>query len=201
MNPGPAGRAAAIHYAWRGWILGALLAAIAVARWFSDAPLQPGWLGMAAAGLWLRWQAGLRIQEHSNGKGWAGPAVAVHGPYRFGRHPLYLSNMAVIAGLLLYAHCLPVWAASFAIGLAGVHHALLALHEERFLAATPGEAGEAYRRYMRVTPRWLGFPGPRPDSAAGDDLPVPGGWRRQGANLLKPCGCAILIWLLSAGSK
>lgn len=191
-------RAAAIHYAWRGWVLGALLAAVAYARWRSHAPLQPAWLGLAAAGLWWRWLAGRHISGHSNGPGWAGPELAVGGPYRYGRHPLYLSNLAVISGLVLYAQCLSAWGAASALAIAFAHHSLLARYEERYLAAAPGAAGVAYRSYMQVTPRWLGLP--RGDSAAAAGS-AKGAWSRQGANLLKACACVILLWLLAVAPR
>jgi protein-S-isoprenylcysteine O-methyltransferase Ste14 len=191
------GRIAAIHYSWRGWILGALLAAVAYARWQSDASLQPTWLGLAAAGLWWRWLAGRHIRGHSNGLDWAGPVVAADGPYRYGRHPLYLSNLAVIMGLILYAHCLSALAAGAALALAFAHHALLARYEERFLSTAPGGAGAAYRSYMQVTPRWFGLP--RAGATAGAEADsAKGAWNRQGANLLKACGCAVLLWILAA---
>lgn len=191
-------RAAAFHYAWRGWALGALLAVVAYARWRSQAPLQPAWLALVAAGLWWRWRAGNIIQAHSNGLGWAGPEVAMAGPYRYGRHPLYLSNLAVIAGLILFAHCLPAWAKAAALAFAFAHHGLLARYEERFLASAPGGAGEAYRRYMQVTPRWLGLPRAAPSVVAGS---ARGAWGRQGANLLKACACVLLLWLLAVAPR
>lgn len=187
----PAGPAA-LHFAWRGWILGALLAGLAYARWRSSAPLEPAWLALVAAGLAWRWFAGMHIQGHSNGTRWDGPGLAAGGPYRFGRHPLYLANLAVIAGLIGFAGCLPPWAAVATLLAAFAHHDLLARYEERFLAADP-----AYRSYMQVTPRWLGIPrGSRPAAApargtAGD------AWSRQGANLLKACGSVLLIGLLA----
>lgn len=197
---GMPGRLAAFHYSWRGWALCALLAVVAYARWRSDAPLQPAWLGLAVLGLWWRWWAGRHILAHSNGRGWAGPAVAISGPYRYGRHPLYLANLAVVTGLVLYAHCLPALGAALALAAAFIHHGILAGNEERFLAAEPGEAGAAYRRYMQVTPRWLGIPRGIADTGSAG-TPLRGAWGRQGANLAKACGCALLLWLLAAAPR
>jgi protein-S-isoprenylcysteine O-methyltransferase Ste14 len=218
LKAGVPGRAASWQYAWRGWILGALLAAVAYARWHSTAPLQPVWLALVALGLAYRWQAGRHIPGHSNGLDLSGSTLAAGGPYRFGRHPLYLSNLAVIAGLILFAHCLPAWGAALCLALAAAHHALLARAEERFLAAA---RGEAYLRYMQVTPRWLGLPrsrplavgsapeggGPAAEGSVTEDRHEPGaeglaaGWRRQGANIAKACACALALWLLAAGSR
>jgi protein-S-isoprenylcysteine O-methyltransferase Ste14 len=197
------------HFAWRGWILAALLAALAYARWRSAAPLAPPWLALLAAGLaWRAW-AGFHIAEHSNGETWAGPAFAAAGPYRISRHPLYFANLLCAAGLVLFAHCLPGWAAALALALAAAHHEALARSEEAFLL---GSAGKAYLGYMQVTPRWPGFPGARPGrrpgagiperAMAGDAVPAAGAWRnthsRQGWNLAKGGACAALIWLAAA---
>ncbi|MEO6095541.1 MAG: methyltransferase, partial [Fibrobacteria bacterium] len=128
------------HYAWRGWILGSLFLALAVARWFSDAELFPAALGLVVLGSAYRLYAGRFIPGHSNALGLSGDALAVGGPYRFSRHPLYLSNLAVVIGLVLFANCLPAWGATALILLAALHHSLLARAEERFLSRTRGEA-------------------------------------------------------------
>lgn len=206
-------------FAWRGWILAALLAALAFARWRSDAPLSPAWLALAAAGLaWRAW-AGFHITGHSNGTAWAGPAVAAAGPYRVSRHPLYFANLLCAAGLALFANCLPGWATALVLALAAAHHEALARSEEAFLLEA---AGADYRGYMQVTPRWPGLPpraqasrktargkaqvatdqasAGRASGAAG--VLAAGSWRvawsRQGWNLAKGGACAAVIWLAAA---
>jgi protein-S-isoprenylcysteine O-methyltransferase Ste14 len=205
-------RMEAWHFAWRGWILAGMLAALAWARWRSPAPLAPAWLALLAAGLaWRAW-AGFHIAEHSNGRAWAGPALAAAGPYRISRHPLYFANLLSAAGVLLFAHCLPGWAEALVLALVAIHHEALARSEEAFLL---GAAGKGYLGYMQVTPRWPGFP------AAGSAIPPRGGaetfvagsfvagtvgpagaWRttlaRQGWNLAKGGACAAVIWLAAA---
>ncbi len=190
------------HFAWRGWLLGALLATVAWARWNSAAPLHPGWLVLVVVGSAWRWQAGRYIQSHSNALAFAGPVLAAHGPYRLGRHPLYLSNLAVIAGLVLFAHCLPHWAEAVCLLAAAAHHALLARSEEAYLASL---GGEAYRRYMEATPRWIGRPRSLLNTTDAIDATGATGaagaaaaWRRQGANITKACACVALLWLLAA---
>ncbi len=191
-------------FAWRGWILAALLAALAYARWRSDAPLAPAWLVLAAAGLaWRAW-AGFHITGHSNGTAWAGPAVAAAGPYRISRHPLYFANLLCAAGFTLFANCLPGWATALVLALAAVHHEALARSEEAFLLKA---AGAAYRDYMQVTPRWPGLP-PRASAARRTARASSGGvlaagtWRaalsRQGWNLAKGGACAAALWLAAA---
>jgi protein-S-isoprenylcysteine O-methyltransferase Ste14 len=201
----------ALHFAWRGWILAALLAALAFARWRSAEPLAPGWLAFLAAGLaWRAW-AGAHIAEHSNGAAWAGVSLAASGPYRISRHPLYFANLLCAAGLVLFAHCLPLWADALVLALAFAHHEALARSEEAFLSAA---AGDAYRGYMRVTPRWPGPPAgrggwrwPKASADAGDGgrdgtETSARGWRaalsRQGWNVAKGGACAAAIWFAAA---
>ena len=189
-----------LQYAWRGWILGALFLALSVSRWFSDAPLLPAALGLVALGAAYRFHAGRFIPGHSNALGLAGDALAVAGPYRFGRHPLYLSNLAVGIGLILFSNSLPAWGAAALILLAILHHSLLARAEERFLART---RGEAYLEYLRATPRWFGAPAPRGASAAsslsasGNSGDTRAAWKRQGGNLGKTAVCVLALWALA----
>ena len=215
-----AGRLRAWHFAWRGWILAGLLLCVAYARWRSQAPLQPGWLLLLALGSGWRAWAGSHIESHSNGSAWSGVAApAAAGPYGISRHPLYFANLLCAAGLVLFAHCLPPWAACLALALAAAHHEALARSEEAYLLES---AGEAYRGYMRVTPRWPGLP----RAARVAPLSVPhcaplsatdstphsaearvrasgrGGWRealaRQGWNLAKGGAGAALLWIAAA---
>lgn len=193
---------ASFQYAWRGWILGALFAVLAWARWRSQAPLVPAALLLVAIGLAYRLHAGRFISGHSNSLALAGATLALRGPYRYGRHPLYLSNLAVIAGLILFAGCLPLWGAGALFLAAAFHHAVLARTEEGFLAR---KWGPAYADYLRATPRWLGFPR---NGAASPEIPVPqeaapGGealgtsWARQGGNLGKTLACVLVLWALA----
>ncbi|MEO7778267.1 MAG: methyltransferase, partial [Fibrobacteria bacterium] len=151
------------QFAWRGWILAALFAALAWARTRSSAPVEPAGLVLVAVGAWYRFHAGRFIPGHSNLNRLAGDTLAFGGPYRFGRHPLYLSNLIGIAGLILFANCLPWWGGLALFAAACWHHAFLAGTEERYLASI---WGEAYLGYLRVTPKWLGRPRPKPGSRA-----------------------------------
>ena len=178
-----------IQYSWRGWILGALFAVLAFVRWRSHAPLMPAGLFLVAIGAAYRLYAGRFIPGHSNFLRLSGETLAMQGPYLIGRHPLYLSNLATIAGLIVFANCLPLWGAALLMGIALIHHEILARAEEHYLVSA---WGEAYRSYMRATPRWLGFP---PRGTFG--IPVPGTWARQGANLGKTAGCVLFLWFLA----
>ncbi len=192
-------RLAERQFAWRGWILAILFAALAWARWRSDQPIAPAGLAVVAAGAWFRFHAGRFIPGHSNLSRLAGSALALGGPYRFSRHPLYLSNLIGVAGLILFANCLPLWAAALLFAFAFAHHDALARTEERYLAAT---WGEAYLGYLRVTPMWLGKPrhsGGPASAPAGQFRPAGWAqtWKRQGANLANCAAGALVLWLLA----
>ena len=74
------------------------------------------------------------------------------GVYRISRHPIYLS------GFLLYVG-IGIACASWVIMLCAilwiVFFHIVVPTEERFLI---GQYGDAYREYMKKTPRWLGIP-------------------------------------------
>jgi protein-S-isoprenylcysteine O-methyltransferase Ste14 len=181
-------------FAWRGWVLAACFAVVAVARAQSDAPLRPEALLLAGAGALWRLHAGRHIGGHSNGLRMGADVLATGGPYALGRHPLYLSNLAVAAGLILFANCLPAWAMAGLFGAVCLHHALLARAEERRLVAVHGEA---YRRYMEVTPRWVGLPRPRGAGAGSAPAGFGAALRRQGGNLAKALAMFLAVWGLA----
>ena len=193
--PGP-GLRASLLFAWRGWILAALFAVIAVARIFSDAPLRPPALALLILGAAWRLQAGRFILAHSNGLRMEAGPLAFSGPYAMGRHPLYLSNLVSAAGIILFANCLPLWAMASLFAAVCLHHGMLAYEEEEHMLSVHGES---YRSYMRDTPRWLGMP--RKRAAAHTADPDAGsftaGFKRQGGNLAKTGAAAILLWGLA----
>lgn len=143
------------QFAWRGAIMAGFFVILAAARSLSDAPLQPGGLLLVALAMAFRIEAGRHIGPHSNGGRMEGGGLATGGPYAYSRHPLYLSNLAAAAGLLVFANCLPPWGMASLFLAAGIHHLSLARAEEAHLL---GVHGDAYRSYMQVTPRWLGLP-------------------------------------------
>jgi protein-S-isoprenylcysteine O-methyltransferase Ste14 len=197
-------KASDLHFAWRGWLLALLFLALAYARFRSSQSLNYFGLLPIAAGAAYRIHAGRFIPSHSNGARVSGEVLVTGGPYRYGRHPLYLSNLLVILGLILFANCLPKAIGAALFLAAFLHHDRLARLEERHLA---GLWGSAYAGYMRVTPRWLGLPrarrggGAEPE-AAFTPVPfvdnLPGSWSRQGPNLFKAAFCAALLWILAS---
>lgn len=187
------GRLAAWHFAGRGWISAGLFLALAAARALSETDLSPGWLLLVGAGMAGRLAAGRSIRSHSNGNAMSEGPLALGGAYAFSRHPLYLSNLAVAAGLILFAGCLPPWAAAALFAATAAHYGLLAVSEERHLLRA---AGESYARYLGATPRWLGLP--KRGAAAGA---APASWAvslgRQAGNLGKALACVLLLWGLA----
>ncbi len=167
-------------------------------RWHSDRELLPLWLLLSLAGTLWRVYAGRYISSHSNSLRLAGDSLALAGPYRIGRHPLYLANILAGTGLVLYANCLPAWGAGFMIFLLGAHHVGLATTEERFMTKT---WGHSYQSYLMKTSRWIGLPNTlhRREVREGNEFPIPGVWRRQGANVAKTAAAAGLLWALANG--
>ena len=75
-----------------------------------------------------------------------------HGVYAISRHPSYLSFFLAFTGIgiscasWIFLLCALVWMGTWLIGVE---------EEERMLIE---KYGDAYRQYMKRTPRWIGFP-------------------------------------------
>lgn len=95
---------------------------------------------------------------YTAGKGtlapWSPPAhLVTSGPYRYSRNPMYVAMFLLIVG----------WAAALRSRNIAIYAAfmLLAFHLRIVLGEEPRLArvfGEAWTRYLRMTPRWLGPP-------------------------------------------
>ena len=75
------------------------------------------------------------------------------GAYRFTRNPMYVANLAILAGIAITFRSLAVagWAGLMAL----TFHLFVISYEEPTLRDTFGESYEAYRREV---PRWLPSP-------------------------------------------
>jgi protein-S-isoprenylcysteine O-methyltransferase Ste14 len=76
--------------------------------------------------------------------------VFTRGPFRFSRHPVYISSAVLFMGAGFISQS---W---FFLGLSilvGISHMYNALAEEKICLET---FGEEYRQYMVRTPRWIG---------------------------------------------
>lgn len=188
------------HYAWRGWIFSSLFLVLAWARFRTDSDLAPEWLGLFFIGLIWRLYAGRYIDQHSNGIQMGADNLAIAGPYRLGRHPLYLANIFSAISLILFANCLSSRDAILLALTVILHHVLLAKSEERYLS---NALGAPYRDYLKTSNSWFGWPRPSslsPPLKLSRNAPLPGSWRRQGGNLGKS-GLAVIaiivLWGLS----
>jgi protein-S-isoprenylcysteine O-methyltransferase Ste14 len=76
--------------------------------------------------------------------------LAVGGPYRVVRNPVYLANVLLLVGLALAAEL--AYLAPLAIAWAGLVYHLAVLFEEKRLEH---RYGDEYRTYRRQVPRWL----------------------------------------------
>jgi protein-S-isoprenylcysteine O-methyltransferase Ste14 len=77
-------------------------------------------------------------------------ALALEGPYRFSRNPMYLSLLIMTAGIGFVANTL--WPLLLLPLVVVVLRRKVIDHEERYLAA---KFGESYRAYMARVRRWL----------------------------------------------
>ena len=87
-----------------------------------------------------------------------GGKVFSKGPFRFSRHPVYLSSAVLFVGAGFISN------SYFYLGLSilvAINHMSNALAEEKNCLET---FGDKYRHYMAITPRWLG----RPKETIGD---------------------------------
>lgn len=122
----------------------ALIGALVLAR-PSPGGLIAG-LGAALVGLWMRaWAAGHLRKEK---------VLAVSGPYRFTRNPLYLGTLIVAGGLAAAARSWPA-AALLAAYFAVFYPVIVREERDRMRALFP----EAYASYARAVPFFLPVPG------------------------------------------
>lgn len=104
----------------------------------------------------------------------AGGRVVTSGPFRFLRHPLYAGTAFLIVGLAA-PYLPPLFVALHAV-VTGLVLTAIAAHEDE---AMHEKHGEAWTRYARSVPRFVGVPGPVDDdgvvtSAAGWAVAVVG---------------------------
>lgn len=76
--------------------------------------------------------------------------LLTHGPYTFSRHPMYLSELAVLLGWTIFYGSIAVLVA-FVVGCIVFNFVSVPL-EERALEA---RFGEVYRAYKERVPRWF----------------------------------------------
>jgi protein-S-isoprenylcysteine O-methyltransferase Ste14 len=77
------------------------------------------------------------------------------GPFRFSRHPVYVSSAIMFFGAGLISNSWTFLGFSLLVGISHMNNALV---EERICLET---FGEEYRQYLENTPRWLGLLAPK----------------------------------------
>lgn len=77
------------------------------------------------------------------------------GPFRFSRHPVYVSSAIMFFGAGLISNSWVFLGFSLLVGISHLNNAWV---EERICLET---FGEEYRQYQENTPRWLGLPAPK----------------------------------------
>ena len=190
-------KAFAFYFAARGWILAVLFGLLAGSRALvsrADAPLQWGMLAVVAAGMLLRAWAGAHLGKHGNGSRAEAPALTASGPYAFSRNPLYLSNIAIGAGLLFFANSLAQGSAVAFLLFLLLHHVALALWEEKHLRRL---WPEAYPPYAAATPRWFSLRPPQGAQNITDTKDWAPVLARQGRNLVYALVCVLVLWAAS----
>jgi protein-S-isoprenylcysteine O-methyltransferase Ste14 len=187
-------RMLSLYFAARGWVLAALFLALVWSRAVAspeEAPLRWEMLALVAAGMLLRAWAGAHLGIHGNGSRAEAPLLVTSGPYAFSRNPLYLSNLAIGAGLIFFANALSPEAAVAFLAFLLVHHVALARWEEKHLRRL---WPEAYEAYAAATPRWFGL---RPPAGA-ENITDTRNWApvlsRQGRNLAYAAACVLILW-------
>ena len=141
-----------------GWGVGPWALSLLTPRsgWAAGRPSFWNMLGLipvvlGTAGLF--WTMGLHFAQAPAGFEWklAQNYLLRRGPYAFTRHPMYLSELTLMLGWVLFYGSLAVLA-GFLVAWAIFSFVNMPL-EERALEA---RFGEAYRDYKRRVPRWLG---------------------------------------------
>lgn len=110
-----------------------------------------GWLGVVVWAILFAWAA-TTFRRHRTTMLPYRPAsaVAVDGPYRFSRNPMYLGLVALYAGVAFLVDT--AWPLLLLPLVLYALYALVIRREERYLLAA---FGEEYARYRRAVSRWL----------------------------------------------
>ncbi len=164
-------------YSFRGWILAALFLLLLASRYFSSAPLQAAGLIPIGLGMVLRFISGRYISNHTNGLKIEAEHFANQGPYRWFKHPLYLSNILIGVGVIFFANCLTPFHQVIFVILVILHHYFLARAEEKFLKSKMN--ADADFKNTSIEYSWREA------------------WKRQSLNLGKSVLTTVIIWAAS----
>lgn len=90
-------------------------------------------------------------------------AVITHGPFAIVRNPLYIGNLTIVLGVLIYA-CAPVIGFLSLVYFLFQYHCIVKYEESLLLA----KFGDEYQRYLERVPAWIPLKVP-----VQEDFPVP----------------------------
>jgi protein-S-isoprenylcysteine O-methyltransferase Ste14 len=100
------------------------------------APFEPIFILFLIIAIFLRIWARMHIGEHTRGSELACPEIAKTGPYRYIKHPLYISNfIAGLAFAILHAG-FSFWSLGFC-AIYGGFLLVLAMNENKFMQTSP----------------------------------------------------------------
>jgi protein-S-isoprenylcysteine O-methyltransferase Ste14 len=113
-----------------------------------------GWIGagLVGAGFALHCWSNVVLARGERAPGQAPAALAVAGPYRFVRNPIYLAGISLLCGVgLLYAPWRVADLVAMVVLLALFHLRIVRLEEP----ALGKRFGASYSDYCQRVPRWL----------------------------------------------
>lgn len=137
---------------FRTFLLYPLLTVLWELLWNGRLQFQPIFLPLMAWGyLQYRLCGVYRRKRGGGGPGLEKPPerLVLSGPYRYARNPMYLGHVIFLIGLALTFKSL--FAAAITVAAAIWFHLRVVGDEKRLLERW----GEAYRRYLSITKRWI----------------------------------------------
>ncbi len=146
---GPAVRLGGVLFRHRGWLPVPFLVGLVLIAQASPASVLLGMLCALPCELGRLWAA-RSIGPASRTRGSTPGPLALAGPYRFSRNPLYIANIGLFASFALASGS---WFGLLLPLLLMPYYGCIVRWEERMLLQVHGEA---YRDLGRRVPRWLG---------------------------------------------
>jgi protein-S-isoprenylcysteine O-methyltransferase Ste14 len=181
-------------FAYRGWIISSFFFVLLCFSWMSHNVLSYYGLLPAVFGWGMRIITGMYIGKHTNGDKISGETLAVTGIYRVSRNPLYISNIFICEGLLLFSNNTAFWVHfSMIITIILFYHYVIIL-EEKYLINT---WKETYRRYAQSVPRWVSLSSIRANYHWSPIVSIQTAVANQLPNTMKSMFAALLIYILS----
>lgn len=150
----------AVLYRWRGTVI-AFFGVLAI--WMGSAEPWVLWMLPVLFGVALRVWARCHIGEHSRGERLSVTVLSQGGPYALIRHPLYLSNVSIAIGCLLWWQGIS-WRSALLSVLVVTFYRALAHWEDLHLEQSMGDVWKQWRANVPGVwrPTWSRSPIPMP---------------------------------------